>query len=138
MASSIRITFTVASHSAQPVTTPHDGEHQHMLFSLKEYTHEQCHRVLQSSLVAPLSFQPSDHGLVGALFQTYSHHHNLIICSDDIWLAILVQFGCYGDAYAEAFRSLFVAHQGKKELTISQTGSLGSADYAWFVLDMVS
>ncbi|MCO5578965.1 hypothetical protein L7F22_032816 [Adiantum nelumboides] len=139
MASSAGITFTVASHSAQPaVTPPRNGGDQHMLSSLKEYKHEQCHGVLQSSPVSPLSFQPSDHGFVRAVFRAYSHHHNLVIRPDDVWLAILVQFGFYVNTNAEAFRSLFVAHQGKKELTVSQIGSLGSADYARFVLDMVS
>ncbi|MCO5606988.1 hypothetical protein L7F22_061179 [Adiantum nelumboides] len=109
-----------------------------MLSSLKEYKHEQCNRVLQSSPVSPLSFQPFDHGFVRAVGRAYSRHHNLIIRPDDVWLAILVQFGLNANANAEAFRSRFVAHQGKKELTVSQIGSLGSVDYARFVLDMVS
>ncbi|MCO5576490.1 hypothetical protein L7F22_030300 [Adiantum nelumboides] len=47
-------------------------------------------------------------------------------------------FGFYVNTNTEAFCLLFLAHQGKKELIVSQTGSLGSADYAQIVLDMVS
>ncbi|MCO5582870.1 hypothetical protein L7F22_036771 [Adiantum nelumboides] len=109
-----------------------------MLSSLLEYKHEQCHWVPQSSPVLPPCFQPSDHGFVRAVFRAYSHHFNLVICPDDIWLAILVRFDFYVNTNAEAFHSLFVAHHGKKELTVSHIGSHGSADYARFMLDMVS
>lgn len=37
---------------------------------------------------------------------------------DDIWLAILTQFNFYINADAEEMRHLFVAHEGKKELSI--------------------
>ncbi|MCO5578962.1 hypothetical protein L7F22_032813 [Adiantum nelumboides] len=140
MASSAGITFTVSSHPAETCipSSRRGGGHLHMLSSLKEYKHEACHRVLQSSPVPPFSFQPSDHGFVRAVVQAYCHHHNLVIRPDVVWLAILVQFGFYVNANAEAFRSLFVAHEGKKELTVYQNGSLESVDYARFVDDMVS
>ncbi|KAI5068760.1 hypothetical protein GOP47_0017105 [Adiantum capillus-veneris] len=140
MASSSGITFTVSPHPARLLTPPssQDAGHLHMLSYLKEYQQEACHRILHASPVSPLSFEPSNSGFVRAVVEAYICHRNLVIRPDDVWLAILIQFGFYVNANAEAFRSLFVAHQGKKELTVHQVGSLESVDYVRFVHDMVS
>ncbi|MCO5612611.1 hypothetical protein L7F22_066880 [Adiantum nelumboides] len=67
----------------------------------------------------------------------YCSHHNLVICPDDVWLAILFQFGSYINANAEALRSLLVAHEGKKQLIVYQAASLRIADYVSLAHDTV-
>jgi len=48
----------------------------------------------------------------------YNQHHHLRLRPDDIRFAILSQLGFYINAHAEDLRSLFVAHNEKKELIL--------------------
>jgi hypothetical protein len=57
-------------------------------------------------------------GLLGTMFMAYSNHQPLSLRPDDIWIAILVNFGRYVQNHAEDVRHLFVNHQGKKELVV--------------------
>ena len=52
--------------------------------------------------------KPQRNGFVHTLLECYNRHRALTIRPDDVWLAIL----------AEALRSLFVLHDGKKELSV--------------------
>ncbi|KAK0673869.1 hypothetical protein QBC41DRAFT_298337 [Cercophora samala] len=47
-------------------------------------------------------------GLVYALMEAYSNHHNLLLRPDDIWLAILSQLSVYINANAPLLRHLFI------------------------------
>lgn len=68
-------------------------------------------------------------GLVGAATLAYNRHHGLVLRPDDVWQAIATQFSFYVTGNAEALRSRFVKHEGKKELTVSGGGSLRTTDY---------
>jgi Domain of unknown function (DUF4419) len=57
-------------------------------------------------------------GFPAAAVKCYNEHQHLEIRPDDIWLSILTQFNLYVNAHAEELRDMFVAHQGKKELTL--------------------
>jgi len=48
---------------------------------------------------------------------------------DDIWLAILTQSSFYVNTHAEELLSLFVAHEGKKELRITAYGTRYTIDF---------
>jgi len=52
------------------------------------------------------------------VLECYNKHHALTIRADDVWLAILTQFSFFVSGNAEALRSLFVLHEGKKELSM--------------------
>jgi len=70
-------------------------------------------------------------GLVHTIIEAYNLHHSLVLRPDDIWLCILTQFNLFvnGEGRAEQLRSVFVAHEGKKELVIMGGGSRYTADY---------
>jgi hypothetical protein len=61
---------------------------------------------------------PQSNGFVHTVLKCYNEHHALIIRPDDVWLAIMTQFSCFVNGNAEAMRSLFVLHEGKKELAL--------------------
>lgn len=73
---------------------------------------------------------PQSNGFVHTLIEAYSRHRALIIRPDDVWLAILTQFCFFVNGNAEALRSVFVAHEGKRELVIQSGGNRYSMDPA--------
>ncbi|KAE9368806.1 hypothetical protein N431DRAFT_486270 [Stipitochalara longipes BDJ] len=57
-------------------------------------------------------------GFPAAALKAYNEHQHLEIRPDDIWLSILTQFNLYVNAHAEELRSIFVSHEGKKDIDI--------------------
>ena len=84
-----------------------------------------------SSGTAVSGFAVRTNGLVHTIVEAYNHHHALVLRPDDIWLSILTQFSLFvnGEGRAEQLRSVFVAHEGKKELTIVEDGSRYTVDF---------
>eukprot|EP01126_Amoeba_proteus_P007866 TRINITY_DN1286_c0_g1_i5.p1 TRINITY_DN1286_c0_g1~~TRINITY_DN1286_c0_g1_i5.p1 ORF type:complete len:365 (-),score=80.48 TRINITY_DN1286_c0_g1_i5:139-1179(-) len=68
-------------------------------------------------------------GFVGAAFQAYNQHMNLVLSPDDVWVAITTAFANYVDRHAEEMRHHFVTHKGKKELVVYSVGSITTANY---------
>ena len=88
---------------------------------------------------SPLAgFKVNRNGLVHTIVDAYSQHHSLVLRPDDIWLCILTQFNLFvnGEGRAEQLRSVFVAHEGKKELVIYGDGTQSTADYGDMVKRM--
>jgi hypothetical protein len=91
---------------------------------------------LQSSL--PASPQegsprlvPKANGFVHTVIDAYNGHHALVLRPDDVWLCILTQFSLFvnGPGRAEALRSVFVAHEGKRELVVIAPGDRYTVDF---------
>lgn len=57
-------------------------------------------------------------GLLGTMYHAYSQHIPLSLRPDDLWIAILVNFGRYIQTHTEQVRQIFVDHPGKKKLEI--------------------
>jgi len=76
-------------------------------------------------------FSVRKNGLVRTIVEAYSGHHALVLRPDDIWLCILTQFNLFvnGEGRAEQLRSVFVAHEGKKELIVYGGGNRYTVDY---------
>ncbi|KAH9104508.1 hypothetical protein LEN26_008237 [Aphanomyces euteiches] len=84
-----------------------------MLTNLKEFKKEGCKDILQATPIKG-SFATARNGFVFGAIQAYNQHHNLIIRPDDVWLAIMVQFGFFVNGNAETLRDSLVKHQGQK------------------------
>jgi len=83
---------------------------------------------------SPLAgFITQHNGLVHTVIDAYNLHHALVLRPDDIWLCILTQFNIFvnSEGRAEQLRSVFVAHEGKKQLEIvlDDTQTVFTADY---------
>ena len=63
-------------------------------------------------------------GFVDTVMHAYNQHHNLVLRPDDVWMSVLTQFSCYVNKNAEALRTKFVAHEGKKQLVVFSGGNL--------------
>ncbi|KAJ7895250.1 hypothetical protein B0H14DRAFT_3104978 [Mycena olivaceomarginata] len=61
---------------------------------------------------------PNQNGFVATVLDAYTQDRALVIRPDDVWLAILSQFNFFVNANAEILRANFVAHEGKRKLTI--------------------
>ncbi|KAJ6575600.1 hypothetical protein DFH09DRAFT_915370 [Mycena vulgaris] len=61
---------------------------------------------------------PKPNGFVDTIISAYNQHYALVLRPDDVWIAILTQFNFYVNANAEILRANFVAHDGKKQLTL--------------------
>ncbi|KAJ6582691.1 hypothetical protein DFH09DRAFT_1145731 [Mycena vulgaris] len=83
------------------------------------------------------SIIPTSNGLVDTVILAYNKHHALVLRPDDVWLAILTQFNYFVNANAELLRASFVAHEGKRALTISAEGTRYTLDFAEMSRQMV-
>ncbi|KAF0687045.1 Aste57867_21184 [Aphanomyces stellatus] len=102
-----------------------------LVSSRKEFKQEGCGEVLQES---PLEHggentYATSNGFVLGVVRAYNEHHHLVLRPDDVWLAIMTQFGLYANANAEMLRHSLVKHDGKKELVVMDVGSLRTVDY---------
>mmetsp|Transcript_26706 Transcript_26706/g.48982 ORF Transcript_26706/g.48982 Transcript_26706/m.48982 type:complete len:390 (+) Transcript_26706:58-1227(+) len=76
-------------------------------------------------------------GLVSTIVDAYNMHHELVLRPDDIWQAIMTQFGFYVNANGESLRDRFVDFQGKRTLVVHMGGTLHTCNYAEFARRMV-
>jgi hypothetical protein len=70
-----------------------------------------------------------NNGLVWAAYHAYSDHHHLVIRPEDVWFAIITQISFYVNAHAEELRSMFVSHEGRKDLLVETVGSTHTVDF---------
>jgi hypothetical protein len=80
-------------------------------------------RMMWSSFpeVGSQNVSKSNNGFIYACMQAYNSHHHLTIRPEDVWFAIICQLGFYVNGNAEELRSIFVSHQGQKELSVEST-----------------
>ncbi|XP_024544606.1 uncharacterized protein LOC112351278 [Selaginella moellendorffii] len=129
------VTFRVCDKDPAQVKQSPPGR-GHFLEGFKDFQQEGCYQVLQGTSVDASAFHPQKNGFVASAIKAYSSHHNLVIRPDDVWLAIAIQLGFFVNGNAEALRSIFVDHEGKKELVVSQAAALHSADYGLLAREM--
>ncbi|KAH8101742.1 hypothetical protein BXZ70DRAFT_891081, partial [Cristinia sonorae] len=139
------ITFTVASHEANPVhigsrlptSTPYDLLDRTWASGNKEFS---CKELLQSSFPAEKEamqrVKPQTNGFVHTVIDAYNDHHHLVLRPDDVWTAILSQFNFYVNAHAEELRSAFVQHEGKKKLVVKAIGTRYTVDFGYLATVM--
>ncbi|KAI0418381.1 hypothetical protein F5X98DRAFT_117163 [Xylaria grammica] len=100
---------------------------------------KRCKKIIQSSfgdLTAAAGITTSSNGFAYAATSAYNQHHHLTIRPEDVWFAILTQLSFYINANAEDLRSLFVAHEGQKELEVIDVGTVQSADFGKLAVQM--
>ncbi|KAI9925410.1 hypothetical protein ASPWEDRAFT_41490 [Aspergillus wentii DTO 134E9] len=101
--------------------------------------HRKSKRIIQHS-ISPSQFDghlsSSQNGFVRAVWHAYSGHHHLTVRPEDVWFSILTQINFYINAHAEELRSLFVAHEGQKELSVSAGGTIDTANFGALAVEM--
>jgi len=76
------------------------------------------------------SIKPTkDSNLFGALSKAYNEHRTLVFTPDWLWYSAALLFSGYVNAHPDDLRHLFVAHEGKKQLTIEDANG---ADWSYF------
>ncbi|THU79761.1 hypothetical protein K435DRAFT_875089 [Dendrothele bispora CBS 962.96] len=126
-----------ANHPSKPVIT--DGQYWKdttpltLLKSACYDQYEKSDEILQSSFehLSTEPILPRSNGLVNTIVAAYNQHHALSLRPDDVWICILTQFNFFVNANAEALRSIFVSHEGKKELTVATVGSRYTVDFGY-------
>jgi len=87
-----------------------------------EMEQPEMRRIIQSSFhelnpkTSPII--PYGNGLVNGIIRAFQQDLHLVLRPDDIWLSILTQFNTFVNGNSEHLRTQFVAHEGKKDLTI--------------------
>lgn len=117
---------TAAASSSPPLTS------QSVLTTLNHKKQDEIGAILQTALgpqtslpdarLQDMRLRVQDHGLVRAALEAYNYHHHLVLRPEDVWFAVLTQFSFFVNAHAEELRSVFVAHEGKKGLVLSDPG----------------
>ncbi|KAF8071714.1 hypothetical protein FPV67DRAFT_892725 [Lyophyllum atratum] len=113
------VTFAVADHAAATFSSKWQvpsNDPDKILASIK--TSHKPVKLLQSSVDGTKDIIRMENGFVQGVLLAYNQHHNLVIRPDDVWVAILSQLNFYINAHAEELRDKFVAHSGKKTLTV--------------------
>lgn len=68
---------------------------------------------------------------VESALAAFKNHYPLKIKPDIVWITIMQGFARHIDKNAEKFRGKFVAHEGKKEITIVRNGFVKSGQNDW-------
>ncbi|KAH7064407.1 hypothetical protein BKA63DRAFT_525332 [Paraphoma chrysanthemicola] len=124
------VTVRPASHPAREVWTKPATTAQALFEASCPHASRQSKRIVQSSFTEfnSASICPSSNGLVMSVYEAYSQHHHLTLRPEDIWLCILTQLSFHINAHAEDLRPLFVSHEGKKQLTVTDIGNIQTVD----------
>jgi hypothetical protein len=134
------VTLTTANHSATKWKYPKVKTAEQLLERSCPEEHRRCQKLIQHSFSSGLfdtsHVSSSEHGFVWAVFHAYSYHHHLTIRPEDVWFSILTQLSLFINAHAEDLRSLFVAHEGQKELTVTGLGTIENTDFGALALHM--
>ena len=134
------VTVHPAGHSANPINTKSgqirskapSSSARDLLRGACTNESPSCAELLQSSFgrsYITRTIYASSNGLVNSAIMAYNEHHHLKIRPEDVWFAILSQLNFYINAHAEELRSMFVAHEGQKELTLQTCGNRYTVDY---------
>ena len=139
------ITIKTAPHKANAISTQYRSPvvtAEALLKGSCSKKSSECKELLQSSFQPHFSdpvsspLYASSNGFVHGAIEAYNQHHHLVIRPEDVWFAIMTQFGYYVNTHAEDLRGQFVAHQGKKELKITMVGTRYTVDFGWFAEEM--
>ncbi|KAF5611760.1 DUF4419 domain protein [Fusarium tjaetaba] len=126
------VTFSVVNHLATTWTTSKVETTESLLRGTSPRDYRRCQRIIRTSVTPSLlqenHISPSRNGLVWSAYHAYSQHHHLTIRPEDVWFSILTQLSFFINANAEELRSFFVAHEGKKELTVFEAATLETAN----------
>ncbi|KIK81539.1 hypothetical protein PAXRUDRAFT_832777 [Paxillus rubicundulus Ve08.2h10] len=132
-ASSGTITFCPTQHSLESFTeddrlkvNSHENARVTLLRDVAPEQSAICSELLQTSLPtgrdAIRDIMPQRNGFVKTVIESYNNHRGLIIRPDDVWLAILVQFGFFVHNNADALHSVFIGHGARAGLVIRSRG----------------
>ena len=132
------VSFSPASHKSQPFPSVPKTTSLQFLRNACPDAHGYTKDIIHSSMGSTLKdVKPQRNGFVYTVLECYNEHHALTIRPDDVWLAILTQFSCFVNGNAEALRSLFVLHDGKKELSMEVEQEKGKVDWGLVVQMLV-
>lgn len=133
------ITLKTADHSAEKWPWKNCTTSQDLFQNSCRDDSNKSKQIIQSSF----SHSPTEghvtsnnNGFVNALYSAYSRHHHLTIRPEDVWFSILNQLSFYINAHAEELRSMFVAHEGQKELTVTAAGNIHTVDLGRLAVTM--
>lgn len=120
------VTVRPASHPAREFSTKSATSAEALFQASCPKLSGQCKRVVQSSFsdLTEAHICPTSNGLVMAVYEAYSRHHHLSIRPEDVWLCVLTQLSFYINAHAEELRSLFVSHEGKEQIVVTDVGNI--------------
>lgn len=124
----------VTSFDVAPVavnTIKRDAERRDdPLVHLDEYKRLCAGEILQKSPSSPQDIHvAASNGFIIGVVDAYNGHHNLEIRPDDVWIAIMTQFGHYVNGNADEMRRKLVNHEGKVTLSVDAIGMLRAVDY---------
>jgi hypothetical protein len=124
------VTVRPASHPAREIFSKPATSIQTLFEASCPKASRQSKRIVQSSFtdLTAANICSSSNGLVMAVYEAYSQHHHLSIRPEDIWLSILTQLSFHINANAEDLRSLFVSHEGKRQLVVCDVGNIQTVD----------
>ncbi|KAJ7034220.1 hypothetical protein C8F04DRAFT_583702 [Mycena alexandri] len=142
------VTFNVSAHPANAMNRQGEYTAKDILAAACDDQYRKAEEILQFGFSCGGSegrqfsakmtgIVPQNNGFVWTLIQAYNQHHALVIRPDDVWLTILSQFNFFVNARAELLRANFVAHEGKKELIVTATGTRYDVDFGSLARQMV-
>eukprot|EP01111_Echinosteliopsis_oligospora_P018506 TRINITY_DN852_c0_g1_i1.p1 TRINITY_DN852_c0_g1~~TRINITY_DN852_c0_g1_i1.p1 ORF type:complete len:350 (-),score=62.08 TRINITY_DN852_c0_g1_i1:49-1098(-) len=84
----------------------------------------------------PCNIGTYTNGFYSAFANAYNNHEDVTISPDDVWMTIMIQFSKFVNDNAEALRTLFVSHEGKKKLVVTTGQETEESQWTEFCLLM--
>ncbi|EHK39443.1 hypothetical protein TRIATDRAFT_253314, partial [Trichoderma atroviride IMI 206040] len=116
------VTLTIVDHPAKSWEAVEVKTDNEFLEKACPAQHDAAQEILESSFSQ--SFLKENHvsaspnGFIWSAYMAYNQHHHLTIRPEDVWLAIISQFGFFIKKNSEKFRHLLVSHEGQKSLKV--------------------
>lgn len=111
------VTVTIVNHAAKNWKASKVATDSELLKETYPKQHEHMQRIWQSSFGSSIFHEShisaSPNGFVYSAYIAYIQHHHLTIRPDDVWFAILSQFGFYVKSHSKELRGLMIPREVK-------------------------
>eukprot|EP00698_Gefionella_okellyi_P008310 TRINITY_DN2058_c0_g1_i3.p1 TRINITY_DN2058_c0_g1~~TRINITY_DN2058_c0_g1_i3.p1 ORF type:complete len:369 (-),score=68.38 TRINITY_DN2058_c0_g1_i3:2108-3169(-) len=89
-------------------------------------------RLLYHEENMPATYPAHSSGFYQAFAKAYNDHAGIILSPDDVWQQIAQCLSSMVNSNAEGYRSVFVSHQGKKEVTVTTSNDISEKQWDEF------
>lgn len=114
------------------IATEHRNRLMRMTDKQRKKANPNPHTLLCSSMELEQKYVTAhNHALVDAVYRAYADHRPLVLTPDIIWLTIAQGTSIHIQENAEALRSKFVQHEGKKFLEVARPTYSPSSQVYW-------
>ncbi|CAF1031714.1 unnamed protein product [Rotaria sordida] len=124
---------TIKINNLQPEKTSHRNDsplpYDNIWLDKMNNGHDSKHYKIQYTLTNGPASSYSQNAVLEAFLLAYNRHEDILLSPDDLWLMITINFSKYINLNSEQLRHIFVDHQDKKKLVVTEP--MGKREEDW-------